>query len=217
MKATLVGIAAWVLFAPLMFAIALVLAISIVGIPLLLLVPFAVLALLLMALVGFSGTAFAVGQWTRRHAGIGAVPAGIDVCLGILVIMLPLLLGRIVGLAGWGVGPLVFLLVAIGLTVEFLAWSSGLGAVITNAFGRWQAKRAMRTPPRRRRPRQRPPATVSESRIVKLLPVGRGLQTPPIVIRDPCNRGKLSRACRRLTCTAHARPKVDVLTSVASL
>jgi len=146
-KATLVGIAAWVLFAPLMFAIALVLAISIVGIPLLLLLPFAVLALLLMALVGFSGTAFGVGQWTRRHAGIGAVPPGIGVCLGILVIMLPLLLGRIIGLAGWGVGPVVFLLVAIGLAVEFLAWSSGLGAVITNAFGRWQAKRAMRTPP----------------------------------------------------------------------
>ena len=91
----MVGFAVWVLFAPLMFAIALVLAISIVGIPLLLLLPFAVLALLLMALVGFSGTAFAIGQWTRRHAGIGAVPAAVDVCLGILVIMMPLLLGRV--------------------------------------------------------------------------------------------------------------------------
>jgi hypothetical protein len=145
-KATLVGIAAWVLFAPLMFAIALVLAISIVGIPLLLLLPFAVLALLLMALVGFSGTAFAVGQWTRRRLGMGTVPAAADVCLGILVIMMPLLLGRVLALAGWPLNPIVFLLVAIGLSVEFVAWSSGLGAVLTNAFGRWQAKRAMRAP-----------------------------------------------------------------------
>ena len=97
-KATLVGVAAWVLFAPLMLATAFVLAISIVGIPLLLLLPFAVLALLVMALIGFSGTAYAVGQWTRRRFGIGAVPAGVDVCLGILVIMLPLLLGRVLAL-----------------------------------------------------------------------------------------------------------------------
>jgi hypothetical protein len=145
-KAALVGFAAWVLFAPLLFATAIVLAISIVGIPLLLLLPFAVLALLLMALVGFSGTAYTIGQWTRRHAGIGTLPAAADVCLGILVIMLPLLLGRVVALAGWALNPFVFLLVAIGLAVEFVAWSTGLGAVLTNAFSRWQAKRAMRTP-----------------------------------------------------------------------
>jgi hypothetical protein len=145
-KAALVGFAAWVLFAPLLLATAIVLAISIVGIPLLLLLPFAVLALLLMALVGFSGTAYAVGQWARRRMGMGTVPPAVDVCLGILVIMLPLLLGRVVALAGWPLSPIVFLLVAIGLALEFVAWSSGLGAVLTNAFGRWQANRAMRTP-----------------------------------------------------------------------
>jgi hypothetical protein len=39
-----------------------------------------------------------------------------------------------------------FLLVAIGLAVEFLAWTSGFGAVLTNAFSRWQARRASRLP-----------------------------------------------------------------------
>jgi hypothetical protein len=59
---------------------------------------------------------------------------------------MPVLLGRVVGLVGWPISPLAFLLLAIGMGVEFLAWSSGFGAVLTNAFGRWRATRAMRTP-----------------------------------------------------------------------
>ncbi len=55
-----------------------------------------------------------------------------------------MLLGRVVALGGWTLGPIVFLLVAIGLAVEFLAWASGFGAVLTNTFSRWQATRAAR-------------------------------------------------------------------------
>jgi hypothetical protein len=145
-NATLVGMVAWVLFAPVLFLTAFLLLISFIGIPLLVLLPFAVLVLLLMALVGFGGTAYAVGQWMRRRLGIGTVPAFVDVCLGILVILMPLLLGRLVALGGWPVSPFVFLLLATGLAVEFLAWSSGFGAVLTNAFSRWQARRATRRP-----------------------------------------------------------------------
>jgi hypothetical protein len=125
-----------------------VLSISIIGIPLLLLMPFAVLLLLLMAIVGFSGTATAVGQWARRRFGIGSTSGVADVCLGILIILLPLLLARVVALGGWALSPIVFLLVATSLCVEFLAWSSGFGAVLTNAFSRWQATRAARFTPR---------------------------------------------------------------------
>jgi hypothetical protein len=112
-----------------------------------LLLPFAVVVLLLMALVGFSGTASVVGQWTRGRFGLGAAPAFIDVCLGVFVILLPLMLGRALALAGWPFQPFVFVLVALGLAVEFLAWSSGLGAVLTNAFARWGARRAARATP----------------------------------------------------------------------
>jgi hypothetical protein len=150
-KVTLVGLAAWLLSAPVFLLIAVVLAISIIGIPLLLLLPFAVLVLLLMALVGFSGTAYAVGQWARRRFGVGAQPAVVDVCLGVFVILLPVLVARVLGLVGWPISPLAFLLLAIGLAVEFLAWSSGFGAVLTNAFTRWQTTRMTRasaqTPP----------------------------------------------------------------------
>jgi hypothetical protein len=113
--------------------------------------PFAVVVLLVMAVVGFSGTAYAIGQWARRRFGIATMSGFADICLGILIIILPLLLGRVVALGGWAFSPIVFLLVATGLAVEFLAWSSGFGAVLTNAFSRWQATRAARstlhTPP----------------------------------------------------------------------
>jgi hypothetical protein len=144
-RSTLVGLAAWVLFIPVFTLTVIVLSVSIVGIPLLLLMPFAVLILLLMAIVGFSGTASAVGQWARRRFGIGTAPGFGDVCLGILIILLPVLVGRVVGLAGWPLSPIVFLLVATGLAVEFLAWSSGFGAILTNVFSRWQATRAARS------------------------------------------------------------------------
>jgi hypothetical protein len=144
LKTTLVGVAAWILFAPVFVLVAIVLAMSLIGIPLLLLLPFAVVVLLLMALVGFSGTASTVGQWVRGRFGLGAAPAAVDVCLGVVVILLPLMLGRTLALAGSPFQPFVFLLLAAGLAVEFLAWSSGFGAVLTNAFARWGARRAMR-------------------------------------------------------------------------
>ncbi|MEO7273815.1 MAG: hypothetical protein ABIX28_03365 [Vicinamibacterales bacterium] len=145
-KATIVGLLAEVFAVPVLILTCIVLAISIVGIPLLLLVPFAVLFLLILALVGFTGTALAVGQWTRRRFSLGTGSSFADVWLGVIVILFPVLIGRLVGLAGFLTGPIVFLLVAVGFGVEFLAWSTGLGAVLANGFSTLQARRALRTP-----------------------------------------------------------------------
>jgi hypothetical protein len=141
-QATLVGIAAQILLVPALVLTAIVFAISIIGIPLLLLLPVVVLLLLLLALAGFSGTVYAVGQWMRRRLGANAAPPIVDIFLGVVVILLPVLVGRLVAIAGWPGAPLAVLLVALGFIVEFVAWSSGFGAVLTNAAARWQARRA---------------------------------------------------------------------------
>jgi hypothetical protein len=144
-KTTLIGITAWVLLGPLFVITVVVLALTIIGIPLMvILMPLAVVVLLAMLIVGFSGTAFAVGQWARRRFGMGTMAPFADVCLGIVIILLPLLVGRLLAFGGWPLSPLVFLLVAIGLGIELIAWASGFGAVLTNAFSRWQASRAAR-------------------------------------------------------------------------
>jgi hypothetical protein len=145
-QATLVGLAAGILIVPVLFLTSFLLVLTIIGIPLLLLMPFVVLALGVIALAGFSGTAYAVGQAARRRFGSGASAPVIDVCLGVVVILLPVLLARVVALAGWPMNPLSWLLLAAGAGLEFLAWSSGFGAVLTNAFSRWQVTRAARAP-----------------------------------------------------------------------
>ena len=130
---------------PVLGLTAVILAISLIGIPLLVLMPFALLFLLVLALVGFSGTAFAVGQWARRRFGLSTRPGVLDVCAGVFLILLPTLIGRVIALGGWPASPVSFLLVAAGVGLEFLAWSAGFGAVLANSFGRWQARR--RVPP----------------------------------------------------------------------
>jgi hypothetical protein len=146
-KAALVGIVAEILIVPALFLTAVVLAISLIGIPLLLLLPFVVLLLIVLALLGFSGTALAMGQWARRRFGLSTSPGIIDVCLGVVLILLPLLLGRVVALGGLPASPVSFLLIAAGVGMEFLAWAAGFGAVLTNTFGRWQARRVPPTVP----------------------------------------------------------------------
>ena len=143
-KATLVGLAAEVLFVPALILTCIVLSISIVGIPLLLLMPFVVLLFLLLALVGFTGAALTIGQWTRRRFNLGSASSFADIWLGVLIILFPVLVGRLVALGGFLTGPIVFLLVAAGIGLEFLVWSTGLGAVLANAFSRWQARRVPR-------------------------------------------------------------------------
>jgi len=145
-KAALVGLVAEVFAVPVLVLTCIVLAISIVGIPLLLLIPFVILFLLVLALVGFTGTAMAIGQWMRRRFSLGTGTAFSDVWIGVLVILFPVLIGRLVGLGGFLTGPIVFLLVAAGFGLEFLAWSTGLGAVLSNGFSQLQARRALRTP-----------------------------------------------------------------------
>jgi hypothetical protein len=143
-KATVVGLVAEVLVLPVLVLTAIVLSISIIGIPLLLLLPFVVLALLVMALVGFTGTAAAIGNAVQRRYSPGAQTPYMAVVVGLLVILSPVLLGRLLAIAGWPVTPVSVLLVAIGFTLELLAWASGFGAMLGYAFSGWQARRPHR-------------------------------------------------------------------------
>lgn len=145
-KVTFVGLAAGLLIGPVLFLTSFVLVLTIIGIPLLLLIPFIIAFLVLLALVGFTGTALAIGQWASRRFGIGATAGMATVVLGIVLILLPLMLARVIALGGWATAPFSFTLGAAAFGLELLVWAAGFGAVLSNVFGGWRARRSASVP-----------------------------------------------------------------------
>jgi hypothetical protein len=134
LKSGLVGFVAELAIVPVLLITVVGLAFSIVGIPLLLFVPVALMALAIVFLMGFSG----VSQWLGRQlqAGLGwsRNQPVLATLLGIALLVLPLLLGRFVGLIA-GFGAVATILVAAGALVEYVAWTVGLGAAALVRFG----------------------------------------------------------------------------------
>ena len=71
LKAGAIGFLAQLLFLPVLIITIVILVVTIVGIPLLLLIPFALLALAVIALLGFTSIAYRVGQFVSERFGWG--------------------------------------------------------------------------------------------------------------------------------------------------
>ncbi len=148
--AGLVGLAAQLLFVPLLVAVSILLVVTIVGCALFALYPFVFIAIGLAALLGYAAVAHRVGRFlearfNRRFGGPYLVAL-----VGVLAIEAWSVLGRLVGL---GSGPLTFIaftILAFGFAVQYVAWTVGFGAVLRARFGGTQ-------PP----PASLPPAPVS--------------------------------------------------------
>jgi hypothetical protein len=136
LKSWAVGFLMEILFVPVLVITVVVLAISIIGIPLLLLVPVAIVAAILVFLVGFTGVAYHLGRMIEGQFDLRDRPYSATF-VGIGAIMAPLLLGRLIGLFS-GLGILVGLLVGVGIVVEYVAWTTGVGAAALVRFAKPQ-------------------------------------------------------------------------------
>jgi len=56
--------------------------------------------------------------------------------IGIAVVLSPLLVSRLVGIAGGFLLPVTWALLIIGLCAEYIAWTIGLGAIALVRFDR---------------------------------------------------------------------------------
>jgi len=134
-KAALVGLGAELLFFPLLLAVIVLLAVSIIGIPLLLLVPFLVLAFFLTAFFGFTASAHRVGRWTEERFSWHFGNPYLQMVVGVGLIVVISLFGRIVGLGGGILGFFSVSLLIVGWLVQYVAWTVGLGAALLSRWG----------------------------------------------------------------------------------
>jgi len=135
LKAGIVGLLAQMLFGPLIILTIVVFVITIIGIPLLLLIPFAILAFGVVMLIGFTAVAYNLGRLANTRFAWAHDNPYLTAITGILLLVSPLLIARILGLADWILFPITGTLVFLGLVAEYLAWTVGFGAVALQRFG----------------------------------------------------------------------------------
>lgn len=134
-KSWFVGFLAEMLFIPVLVMTAIVLVITVIGIPLLVLLPVAVVAALVAMLVGFTAVAYQIGRLLQdRFDALRSSPY-IATFAGILLIVSPALLARLVGLTG-DLWFMVWPIAAVGFLLEYMAWTAGLGAAALVRWGR---------------------------------------------------------------------------------
>ena len=134
-KAALVGLVAQILFFPVLVLSIILLAISIIGIPLLLAVPFALVALAIGMLIGFTAVARILGSSAEGRFGWQHDNPFIAVLIGVGIIMLVSFFASALGVAGGPLGVFALILGILGFVIQYAAWTVGLGALLLTRFG----------------------------------------------------------------------------------
>lgn len=137
-RAGLIGLATQVLFIPALIVLAIVMAVTIVGLPFVaIVIPLAVVVMCAAMLLGFTSLAHTVGQAIGRRAGWPTETALWAGVLGMVVIVLPTILARLAGMAPESARAITVVLLVIGTAVEYVAWTIGLGAAVMTGLGKW--------------------------------------------------------------------------------
>jgi hypothetical protein len=137
LRAFLIGLAAEIFFLPVLVAASIGLAITIIGIPFVaILVPIAIALAVFAFLLGFTALACRLGEWVEDRLGWQPGNAFIATAIGFMILLGPTMLARVVDLAAWS-GPISLSILVVALTVEFVAWTTGVGAAILTGLGRW--------------------------------------------------------------------------------
>ncbi len=134
-KAALAGLLAEILFFPLLILVIVVLCISIVGIPLLILVPFAILAFVGLFVLGYTAVAYRLGRWAAGRFGWNVAGPFVALLLGILFVQGWSLVGKLLSLGGGPVWLVGVLLGLFGFLLKYIVWTIGLGATVLTRFG----------------------------------------------------------------------------------
>jgi hypothetical protein len=131
----LVGLGGYVFFWPLVVAVTILLAITIIGCALFLLYPFLFLFVGLLLLLGYATVAYRLGRVVEARFDRNFGSPYVAALVGVLLLQVWSILGHMLDLLP---GPLGFFAMMVGLfgfLVQAVAWIVGFGAVILARFG----------------------------------------------------------------------------------
>ena len=136
-RAAVVGLAAEVLFLPLLLVASIALGITIIGLPLVfLVVPLAFVLAFFALMLGYTALACRLGEWLEDRLGWQLHSAYLATAIGLLLIVFPTLLSRLLGVAPEPLRMAAFGVLVAGVIAEFLVWTIGLGAALMTGLGR---------------------------------------------------------------------------------
>lgn len=145
LAAGFVGLVSEMLVAPMFLVVVAFLVLTIIGIPFLIVVPFAGLAFLLTWLAGFVSVAALVGRRLRLRTGLATADSTvIDIAWGVMLLFLVTFTGNMLAFGPGFLWPLSSAFSVAGFVIEYLAWTIGLGAALVAVLDRrWRVS----TPP----------------------------------------------------------------------
>ncbi len=136
LKSGLVGLLGEILVVPVLVVVSLVLAVSIIGIPLLFLViPLAVLGIVSAIFMGYIGTGMFVGGKIGERASWTLSSPYRVMLVGVIALLAFDILAAFVGITSGALWPVQVAFGIVGGIITFLAVTVGFGAVILTRFG----------------------------------------------------------------------------------
>lgn len=140
-----VGLAFQFLFLPLLVIVVLLLVMSIIGIPLLLLLPFALLGLILAGFVGYVAVALHLGRRVMERFQRRPEGPYLPVVVGVMAIGIWMVFAEALDLPYLGFFSV--LLLVVGIVVCYAAWTFGGGALLLRVLSRRRERRGGGGPP----------------------------------------------------------------------
>jgi hypothetical protein len=142
-KSGLVGLVTQILSVPLLVMVIVILAVSIIGIPFLLLVPFALAAIGIAIFFGWVGVALKLGDLLRARFGWSIDSPYVVLLVGIGGLQIWSLIGHMLDFDGLALRIFAGLFMLFGFLVSYVAWTLATGGAILTRFGtaeRWGRK-----------------------------------------------------------------------------
>ncbi|MFQ5351034.1 MAG: hypothetical protein ACE5EG_11375, partial [Thermoanaerobaculia bacterium] len=142
--------AAQILFVPLLIMLIVILAVSIIGIPFLFLVPFALIAICIAIFLGWVGVALKLGDLVRTRFGWSIESPYVVLLVGIVGLQIWSLIGHMLNFNGPPLRLFAGLFLLFGFLVCYVAWTLATGGAILTRFGTaesWGRKPAAPPPP----------------------------------------------------------------------